>query len=582
MSALLLVLLLYNLPRFIANPGSLPPALLLLVFGLVIDAIAHFIIYRRPVCAVSAAVTALIVYTLSPGTSFWGECAALAAALILGKALWGGTGKNPLNPAMLGLVLLALLSPGVSPAFEPSLYLVPAVMLSLPFLLIRPYAGIGMIMGMAAVLLLHHDYNLSALINSGVFFWACLVITDPVTMTSKPASGLVIGFLTGFIPGIAGVSISLNPAVVMPLAILVSNLLSRLADSFIADGNEHLKKTFGRRQKITLSAESPAYVDLTNKVTAESTEADLACEEILRRIEKNSVFGFGGAAYPSSDKIRTVMASAAPQKHFIINAAECDPGLVHDKWLLLHHMGSIIKGIEIIQKCVSFKSVTVAAKDFNGICLPSSVVTYRVSDFYPAGSEKLLVKDALKPASLDNIPAVSGILVLNIQTVCAICEAVLSDWKADTRFLTIANLDNGTGKVVRVKLGAGVTETAEQILGHVNNLYIGGGIMNACLAEDDAVIGEKTNFLAIGKVTPFREAICSQCDFCSAYCPALLHVRDIAHCIDEGTPEKAALLHPETCMECALCSAVCLAGRDQAKRLHTAKRFALEKNTKCI
>ena len=99
----------------------------------------------------------------------------------------------------------------------------------------------------------------------------------------------------------------------------------------------------------------------------------------------------------------------------------------------------------------------------------------------------------------------------------------------------------------------------------------------ARLADDGAVIGEKTNFLAAGRVTAFREALCSQCNFCSAYCPASLRVRDIAHYVDENKTDKAVLLHPVACMECGLCSAVCLAGRDQAKRIKMAKSMLPKK-----
>ncbi|NLA86438.1 MAG: hypothetical protein GX847_03980, partial [Clostridiales bacterium] len=56
MSALLLVLILYNLPRFCLSPDDILPMSLLIVIGLVLDAAAHFVLYKRPVCAVSAAV----------------------------------------------------------------------------------------------------------------------------------------------------------------------------------------------------------------------------------------------------------------------------------------------------------------------------------------------------------------------------------------------------------------------------------------------------------------------------------------------------------------------------------------------
>ncbi len=573
MSALLLVLFLYNLPRFIADTGSILTLLLLLFIGLIIDTIAHFIIYKRPVCAVSAAVTVLIIYTLSPGAPFLSECAALMAAIVVGKVIWGGTGKNPLNPAMVGLALLAFLTP-MHPAFDASFYLLPGVLLSLPFLFIRPYAGIGMIFGMTSSLLLSHNLTAESLISTGVFFWGCLVITDPVTTTSKPAAGLIIGLLAGFIPTVSGFS-----AAFLPLVILVSNLLSYLADFLKLGGNEKLNKKFGRNQRIKLTSDNTVFIDLTNAVSAGHIDVVPACEEVLRRIEQGRVFGMGGAAFPTSVKIRAALASAAADKHLIINAAECDPGLIHDKWLLEHHSIDIMKGIDILQKCITFKTVTVAAKDFLGVSFPAPVRSYNVTDHYPAGAEKILVQNILKITPENSSPAASGILVLNIQTVYAIYEAVFFGRKADTRYITAADLDKGTAKVVRVKLGAGVRETSQEVLPNAHIIYTGGGMMNARFSDDGAMIDEMTNFLATGQIRPFREAVCSQCNFCSAYCPVSLSVREIAHYVDADALEKASLLHPEHCIECALCSTVCLAGRDQAKRVKTARMFAAAKKS---
>ncbi len=575
MSALVLVLILYNLPRFYLSPGDILPVTLLIIISLVLDAAAHLILYKRPVCAVSAAVTALILFTLSPGAPFWAECAALAAALIIGKAVWGGTGKNPLNPAMAGFAFLMLLIPLEYPVFRLSGLLLPAVFLSLPFLFIRPYAGLGMITGMLLSLVSEQNLTAEAVLESGVFFWGCLVITDPVTTTAKPFPGLMIGLLAGFAPGLTG-----SPAA-MPVGILISNLLSFMTGRLDLGPNEKLRKKFCGNQKIRLSGESAVYIDLSGENDAEDTGEIPSADVILRRIENSGVFGMGGAAFSTAQKIKTVMASEAPDKHLIVNAAECDPGLLHDKWLLSNRTKEITKGIEILRKCVPFKSVTVAAKSFDGVRFPEPVRSYTVNDFYPAGAETLLVGNILKGAPKESIPAECGILVLNVQTVYAICGAVLSGRRADTRLLTIADVDSRRGKVVRVRLGAGVYETVLKVLPRAVNVYTGGGIMNACLAGDEAVINEKTNFLAIGRIAGFREALCSRCDFCSAYCPAFLHVREIAHLIDENKPDKAALLHPEKCMACALCSAVCPAGRDQAKRVKAAKNHIANAQTLC-
>jgi electron transport complex protein RnfC len=212
--------------------------------------------------------------------------------------------------------------------------------------------------------------------------------------------------------------------------------------------------------------------------------------------------------------------------------------------------------------------------NFYGAEFPKDIRQHLVRDWYPAGAEKLLIRDAVGiELKQDEIPSQCGLLVLNIQTVLAVRDAVYGGRAQETRYITASDLDRRTGTVVKVRLGNSVRETAGRVLPNAVNVYTGGGAMSARLSDDGAVIGEKTNFISVGSVRGFREALCSRCNLCSAYCPAGLPVRDIARWMDDGKPEKAASCHPETCFECNLCSSVCPAGRDQARRIRTAKKI---------
>ena len=557
MSALLLVLLLYNLPGFITDSSGVLRALLLTALGLVLDAAAHLLIYKRPVCAVSAAVTALILYTLSPGVAVGFQCLALAAALVIGKTIWGGTGKNPLNPAMLGFVLLAFFVPVSYPPFTPAPALLPAVLLSLPFLFVRPYAGLGMILGISASLLLRHDLTFSALIAWGVPFWGCLVITDPVTTTSRPAAGLVIGALAGFVAMAAG-----STPAAMPLCVLLSNILSWQADRLRLGWVERLRKTFGLRQKICFSPEQTPYIDMTGEDPAKMAEEGLACGAILDRLDAANVTGCGGAAFPTAIKIRAAMDSGFLGKHLIINAVECDPGLLHDKWLLTHRRDDIQSGLGLLQNCILFKTVTVAAKDFYGVKFDAPVRLFRARDYYPSGAEKLLVKDVLKiDLQPDEIPSECGILVLNIQTVAAINDAVRLGRNADSNISQSPILT--AGPVLSQKCGwaTAFMKTARRVFPNPVLVYTGGGAMSALPADDDAVVDSKTNFLGVGRARAFREALCSQCKRLQRLLPPRsCPFGRSPKLLDAGSTEKALKLHPGACIECNLCSAVCPAG----------------------
>jgi Na+-translocating ferredoxin:NAD+ oxidoreductase RnfC subunit len=64
---------------------------------------------------------------------------------------------------------------------------------------------------------------------------------------------------------------------------------------------------------------------------------------------------------------------------------------------------------------------------------------YAVPNRYPIGAEKILIKEVLGITIAQNvIPADCGILVLNVQTVHAIYEAIYGNCKPNTKFITVA------------------------------------------------------------------------------------------------------------------------------------------------
>jgi Na+-translocating ferredoxin:NAD+ oxidoreductase RnfD subunit len=191
MAALFAVIIFYLVPQWLENPVEFPAFLAVLVLSLLMDGIAGFIKYKRLVCSVSAAVTAGIFQVITPGIPFWGRLIGIAAAIIMGKQLWGGTGKNTLNPAIVGYwVVCIIFGPKIAP-IEPSMALIPALLLSLPFILFRPFASIGLIGGMALAMLTGGSFaDMTVLVNS--IFFGCLVITDPVTVTPLKTAGLIL------------------------------------------------------------------------------------------------------------------------------------------------------------------------------------------------------------------------------------------------------------------------------------------------------------------------------------------------------------------------------------------------------
>lgn len=612
-AAVFFVLVLYHLPQWSKNPAGIASFLLLVAEGLLIDCIASLLRYKRVWCCVSAAVTAAMISALTNGIPLWGQMLGVAVALLLGKQLWGGTGKNIVNPAMVGLLFLLLFFDVPYPFFAASYLLIPAVILSLPFLKIRPFAGIGFILGMVASMIFVGDLTLMNLLSYGVFFWGCIVMTDPVTVGNHPMIGSVVGFLAGF-----AALFQYQEPIVLVILILAINLFSFTMEGFISKNVKFLKPKLMIPKAIPFIKDQAKMVDLTvgnglltsekngrveslsergkdklessvepgkdrlespNKSDLEISSVDesdifkLSEKEILNRIKTNEVFGMGGAAFSTYQKLITVLTAKESQKYFIINGVECDPGLIHDHWLLYNHSKEIGIGVELLQKCIGFTSIYLAVKDTEGIELPDQIQIAKVPEDYPIGAEKILIARILaKQIASDQIPAVCGILVLNVQTLYAIYQAVYSNKPVDTRYLTVANLKEKSAKVVKVRLGMKIHEVMEAVYPGVINVFAGGGLMQSYLADEDEVVGKNVNFIATSLFPKYKESPqCSKCGNCSSSCPVGLKVNLIADLVDTGKVNETEKYHVRECISCGSCSYSCLAGRNLASRVKIAK-----------
>lgn len=574
MAGVLLVLVLYHLPRWLEDPSGILTFVLMVCFGLLIDAVAGFLRYKRLWCCVSGAVTAAIISLLSPGVPLWAQLLAVAFGLLAGKHIQGGTGKNISNPAMAGMVVILLFFDMPDRLFTASLLLLPAVLLGLVFLYFRPFAGISFVLGMLTAMLLVGQLTPDNVLSYGVFFWACIIMTDPVTVTPKPVTGSILSFVLSF----AATYFFRLPSV-MVAVILFINIFSEETLEPLEKNLRSLKARYRLPKPYREDGSAPDMIDLTGRQDTplpDMSKELITVDEILDRIRTNEVYGMGGAAFPAWKKLKTVMASDAEDKYLIINAVECDPGLVHDKWLLMNHFQDIMKGIDLLNTCAGFKEIHLAVKDSGEYMQSLQLKVDQVPDQYPAGAEKILIKEVLgKTPATGQIPAEAGFLVLNVQTVYAIGRAVLMNEPTDTRFLTVADIQNKTAKVVRVLLGMKLEEIMEAVYPGTVNIYTGGGIMQSCLTEEGAVVDRSTNFIATGLMPSYKESPqCSRCGLCVKHCPGRLEVRRIAELVEKGKLKNTQKYKPEECISCGSCSYTCLAGHNLAAKVKQAKEYS--------
>lgn len=293
----------------------------------------------------------------------------------------------------------------------------------------------------------------------------------------------------------------------------------------------------------------------------------LSPEMLIEQIRESGLTGLSGDGYLTADKLAAFAKSKSHKKYLVINGVECDPGLIHDAWIIENRFENVKVGVEVLRKVFNFESITLATKS----PLPTQdtvIQKVQIPNRFPMGYEKYLIQTILGVEVGENeFPAEQGILVLNVQTVLKIGELICSGEKFQDRYLTIADLTQGKAVTVRATIGAEVKDIIGKVFPKTsgNDLFVGFGAMTVHKAEDAEQIMPYTNFIGYGKAPDYEAASnCKGCGACSAKCPQKIKVKKIVQAMECGQTEGLERFHPEKCIGCSTCTYMCHAGKDIA------------------
>lgn len=330
----------------------------------------------------------------------------------------------------------------------------------------------------------------------------------------------------------------------------------------------HRIAKYDAAEKEITSKTAPHFTDKGDaKLSAkEFSNKSFSAEEILKILEECDISGCGGAGYPTYKKLSALKPGKDGKKVLVINAVECDIGLVHDEYIFDNHFSEVEDAARILKSAFGFDSVIMGLKHKTSV--KSDVMTIKkVSDGYPAGAERILINLLTGDVILNSEkPTDNGYMVLNIQTMLTVYNALRYGKKYDGKFITVTDVTKRHGVAVYVPFGTLVSEVAQKYLGDLDDglcLLVGSGVMKAHTAEQGEVTGKETSFIAYGEPPMHKETTdCMYCNACIRACPMEIKVKTLVDNIINGYYKEAAVYGPERCIGCNSCSYVCFYRRN--------------------
>ncbi|MCX5687365.1 MAG: electron transport complex subunit RsxC [Candidatus Omnitrophica bacterium] len=312
-----------------------------------------------------------------------------------------------------------------------------------------------------------------------------------------------------------------------------------------------------------------------NSVSAKDISA-LSKEEIMTLIKEAGIVGLGGAAFPTLVKLNPPPAKKIIS--LIINGAECEPFLTCDHRLMLEKSKEIILGVQLVANVLGVKNIIIGIEEnkLDAIeSIKSVVFRMKADDLkpkvvslktkYPQGGEKQLIKTLLnKEVPSGGLPLDIGIVVINVQTIFAIYEAIYLRKPLYERVITISGGFPNIAKNILVRIGTPIKDILDYCgLNPKLDIYkivMGGPMTGVAQSNSKAPIIKGTSgILVLDKKFKLeeKELECIRCSRCIEACPVGLMPCMIGLSSKKAKFDIASSYDPFDCIECGSCSFVC-------------------------
>lgn len=321
---------------------------------------------------------------------------------------------------------------------------------------------------------------------------------------------------------------------------------------------------------------------------------DFSNAEIVEIIKEAGIVGLGGATFPTHVKVTPPEGSKVHT--LIINGAECEPYLTADHRLMLEYGERLLIGVLILKRILSADKAIIGIEDnkmdavikLTEAAAGKPVKVMAVPTRYPHGSEKMLIKTILKKElPSGRLPVSLGVVVQNVGTAVAVCDAVRNGIPLIERVVTVSGSAIAEPKNLCVRIGTSF-DNAISLCGGLKSvpgkIIMGGPFMGIAQHTTDIPIIKGTNgILAFTseEIHDGPEEACIHCGECIDACPLRLNPSMLSILGQRGLVSEAAEKYRlYDCMECGSCTYVCPAKRRIVQYIRYCKKMASQKGGK--
>lgn len=321
---------------------------------------------------------------------------------------------------------------------------------------------------------------------------------------------------------------------------------------------------------------------------------ELSKEEIIARIQKAGVVGMGGAGFPTHVKL----SPKDPDKidYVIANCAECEPYLTSDYRRMVEEPEKLIEGLKCVLRLFDNAKGILAVEDNKSDVIAKlkeltmnepRILVKALKTKYPQGAERQLIYATTKRAiNSSMLPADAGCVVDNVDTLCAIYNAVWNGIPLMERIITVTGDAIRRPQNFRVHIGMSYEHLIEEAGGFKvtpEKIVSGGPMMGFALWGTDVPTTKTASALLCltkDEVSKYEPTACINCGMCLEVCPGRVMPKALATLANKGDLENFEKMNGLECCECGCCSYICPAKRPLTQSIKSARKQVLANKKK--
>jgi len=285
------------------------------------------------------------------------------------------------------------------------------------------------------------------------------------------------------------------------------------------------------------------------------------------------------AFVPGNPPVKLFSDKSKPVNKIVVCCADSDLLITTNQYVVKSYIDAIKNGISVLKTITGINDIIMVASQgqMHELSATGEKVE-QVNDTYPSALPHLIMKDILgKVVPAGKSPEDIGVCFISAEAVASIGNAFSNGQIPVTKIFTLVKKD-GSKLLVSARIGTPASEIFKAFnitLNENDRIIFGGPMTGSSVYSEDHPVQPDTDAVIIQDkedIPVISDYPCTNCGDCIRVCPANIQINLLVRFLESGQYEEAAEQYDLfSCIECGLCSYVCVSGMPIFQYIRSAK-----------